>query len=136
LHLLIDSTGVKLCGEGEWQEHKHPRACRSRRKLHLALDADTGEIVASILTGNNADDTGQVGGLLDHVEGEIASVTADGAYDGDPVYQAVASRQPGQLPDVVIPLRASAVPSTAAGDTPSPRDRHIQLIAEKGRMAW
>ena len=136
LHLLIDSTGLKLFGQGEWQEHKHGRARRSWRKLHLALDADTGEIAASILTGHDADDAGQVPDLLGQIDGEIASVTADGAYDGDPVYQAVASRQPDQPPDVVIPPRASAVPSTAAADQPSPRDRHIQLIAQKGRIAW
>jgi hypothetical protein len=137
LHLLIDSTGLKLFGQGEWQEQKHGWARRSWRKLHLALDADTGEIAASILTGNEADDAGQVGGLLDQVDGEIASVTADGAYDGEPVYQAVASRQPpGQPPSVIIPPRSSAMPGTQAGTSPSQRDRHIELIRDKGRMGW
>jgi Transposase DDE domain len=136
LHLLIDSTGLKLFGQGEWQEHKHGRARRSWRKLHLALAADTGEIVASTLTGNEADDAGQVGDLLDQVDGEIARVTADGAYDRGPVYQAVASRQPDRPPDVVIPPRASAVPGTKARNARRQRDRHIQLIAEQGRMAW
>jgi hypothetical protein len=51
LHPVIESTGLKLFGRGEWQEAKHPRARRSWRKLHLALDAETGEIVASTLTG-------------------------------------------------------------------------------------
>ncbi len=109
---------------------------RSWRKLHLAVDAGTGEIAASVLTENSADDAGQVGDLLSQVEGEIASVTADGAYDGDPVYQAVASRQPDQPLDVVIPPRASAVPDTKASDTRRQRDRHIQPVAKKGRMAW
>ena len=98
LHLLIDSTGLKLFGQGEWQEAKHGRARRSWRKLHLALDAETGEIAASTLTGNDADDAGQMPDLLGQIEGEIASVTADGAYDGEPVYQAVESRQPGRPP--------------------------------------
>jgi hypothetical protein len=136
LHLLIDSTGLKLLGQGEWQEQKHGRVRRSWRKLHLAVDAGTGEIATSVLTENSADDAGQVGDLLSQVEGEIASATADGAYDGDPVYQAVASRQPDQPPDVVIPPRASAVPDTKASDTRRQRDRHIQLLAKKGRMAW
>jgi hypothetical protein len=71
------------------------------------------------------------------VEGEVASVTADGAYDGEPVYRAVADHQPDPPPDaVVVPPRASAVPSTADVDARSQRDRHIRLIAEKGRMAW
>ena len=56
----IDSTGVKLFGQGEWQDEKLGRSRRAWRKLHLALDATTGEITASILTGNDADDAGQV----------------------------------------------------------------------------
>ena len=100
------------------------------------MDAGTGEIVACLLTDNAADDAGQVPALLEGLEGEIASVTADGAYDGDPVYQAIAGHQPDPPPDVVIPPRASAVPSTGNAGAPSQRDRHIRLIAEKGRMAW
>ena len=57
------------------------------------MDAGTGEIVARVLTDNAADDAGRVPALLDQVEGEIASLTADGACDGEPVYRAVASRQ-------------------------------------------
>jgi hypothetical protein len=133
LHLLIDSTGLKLFGQGEWQEEKHGRARRSWRKLHLALDAAT---VAGILTGNDADDAGQLPVLLEQVEGEIASVTADGAYDGEPSYQAVAARQLDPPADVVIPPRSSAVPSTTGDDGRSQRDRHIQLLQEKGRMGW
>src|SRR5215213_8827878 len=112
LHLVIDSTGLKLFGQGEWDEEKHGRTRRSWRKLHLAVDAGTGEIVACVLTDNAADDAGQVPALLEAIEGEIASVTADGAYDGEPVYQAIAGHQPDPPPDVVIPPRASAVPST------------------------
>ena len=134
LHLLIDSTGLKLFGQGEWQEAKHGRARRSWRKLHLAFDADTGEIAASILTGNHADDAAQVPNLLDQIEGEIASVTADGAYDGEPVYQAAERRQPGQPPTVIIPPRSSAVLGAQADAPPSQRDCHIQLIRDKGRL--
>jgi hypothetical protein len=136
MHLVIDSTGLKLFGRGEWDEEKHGRARRSWRKLHLAVDADTGEIVACVLTDNGADDAGEVPALLGQVEGEIASVTADGAYDGEPVYHAATSRQPDRPPDVVIPPRSSAVASTEDAGAQSQRDRHIQLIAEKGRMAW
>ncbi len=133
---MIDSTGLKLFGRGEWDEETHGRARRSWRKLHIAVDADTGEIVACVLTDNGADDAGEVPGLLQHTQGEIASVTADGAYDGEPVYQAIASRQPDPPPDVVIPPRASAAASTEDADARNQRDRHIRLIAEKGRMAW
>ena len=98
VHLVIDSTGLKLFGQGEWNEEKHGRTRRSWRKLHLALDADTGELVARVLTGNDLDDAGQTPVLLDQVDAEIASVTADGAYDGEPVYQAIASKQADKPP--------------------------------------
>lgn len=136
MHLVVDSTGLKLFGRGEWDEEKHGRARRSWRKLHLAVDAGTGEIVACVLTGNSADDAGQVSALLGQIGGEIASVTADGAYDGEPMYRAVADRQPDPPPDVVIPPRASAVPGTEDADARSQRDRYIRSIAERGRMAW
>jgi hypothetical protein len=137
LHLLIDSTGLQLFGQGEWQEAKHGRARRSWRKLHLAFDADTGEIVAILLTGNDVDDAGPVPELLGQIEGEIASVKADGAYDGEPTYQAIASRQPGLPPTVIIiPPRSTAVPGTQADRPPTQRDQHIRRIREEGRMAW
>jgi transposase len=100
------------------------------------MDADTGEIVASVLTDNRTDDAGQPPILLEQIGTEIASVTADGAYDGEPVYRAVASRQPDPPASVVIPPRASAVAGTNAGDALSQRDQHIQLIAARGRMGW
>ena len=88
------------------------------------------------MAGAAAVDAGEVPALLDQITGEIASVTADGAYDGEPVYRAVADHQPDPAPDVVIPPRASAVPSTEDAGARSRRDRHIRLIAERGRMAW
>jgi hypothetical protein len=136
MHLVIDSTGLKLFGQGEWDEEKHGRAPRSWRKLHLTVNADTGEIVACVLTDNASDDAGEVSALLGQIEGEIASVTADGAYDGEPVYQAVARRQSDPVPDIVIPPRSSAVLSRQSAEAQSQRDHHIRIIAEKGRMAW
>src|SRR6188472_4242563 len=102
VHLVIDSTGLKLFGQGESNEEKHGQTRRSWRKLHLALDAESGELVASLLTGNDVDDAGQTPVLLEQVDAEIASVTADGAYDGEPAYQTVASRQPDKPPAVII----------------------------------
>src|SRR5215211_1623076 len=104
-------------GRGEWDAERHGRARRSWRKLHLAVDADTGEIVAGMLTDNTADDAGQVPALLGQIEGEIASVTADGAYNSDPVYHAVVRHQSDPVPDIVIPPRASAVPSRQSAET-------------------
>ena len=136
VHLVLDSTGLELFGQGEWCAAKHGRAHRRWMKLHLGVDATTSEIIAHALTDGHADDAAQVPDLLRQPEGDIASLTADGAYDGDPVYQAAAARQPGRPPDVVIPPRSSAVPSTADPDKQSLRDRHTQLIAEHGRMGW
>ena len=106
--------------------------------MQLAINADTGEIAAHVLTEGQADDAARVPALLGQAEGVIASVTADCSYDGEPTYAVAAARQRHPLPDVVVPPRASAVPSSDKGDgsTQSPRDRHIQLMAERGRMGW
>jgi Transposase DDE domain len=135
VHLLVDSTGLRLCGPGAWLVEKHGgRTRRSWKKLHLATDADTGRIVASALTGNEADDGSRVGPLLDPMDDPVASFTADGAYDREDVYGAVAERHPEAT--VVVPPRANAVPSGTAGSAPTQRDRHIAVIAERGRMGW
>jgi hypothetical protein len=137
VHVVIDATGLKVHGAGEWLVEKHGgRGKRSWRKLHLAVDPDSGEILASELTTTEAGDAALVGPLLEQITGPIASVTADGAYDGEPVYRAVAERQPDPPAVVVIPPRATAVASPTADTTPSQRDRHLQTIREKGRMGW
>ena len=133
---MLDSTGLELFGQGEWNAEKHGWARRTWRKLHLAVDAVTGEIAAHVLTEGHADDAAQVPALLGHAEGQIASVIADGAYDGEPTYAAAAARQPYPPPDVVIPPRASAVVSTDNPNAQSPRDRHIQLMARWDRIGW
>ena len=135
MHLLVDSTGLKLCGPGEWLVEKHgTRMRRSWKKLHLGMDADTGQIVASALTGHDADDGAQLGPLLDQVAGLLASFTGDGAYDQEGVYASVAERHPEA--SVIVPPRSTAVPSKTAESAPTHRDRHLKLIAEKGRMGW
>jgi len=135
LHLLVDSTGLKLYGAGEWLVEKHgAKRRRSWRKMHLGVDARTGRIVAATLTDRDEDDAAQVGPLLDQVADPVASVTADGAYDQEGVYADVAERHPEA--EVVVPPRSTAVPSESAETAPTQRDRHLQLIAEKGRMGW
>ena len=135
MHLLVDSTGLKLCGAGEWLIEKHgTRRRRSWRKMHIGVDADTGRIVASELTPHDGDDGSQVGPVLDQVAGPVASFTGDGAYDQEGVYASVSERHPEAA--VIVPPRATAVPSATAETAPTQRDRHLELIAEKGRMAW
>ena len=95
MHLLVDSTGLKLCGAGEWLLEKHgTKTRRSWRTLHLGVDADSGQIVAVMLTRKDIDDASQVDPLLDQVTGAVASFTGDGAYDQDRVYASVAERHP------------------------------------------
>jgi hypothetical protein len=135
VHLLVDSTGLRLCGAGGWLAEKHgTRRRRSWKKLHLATDADTGRIVASVPTDKDADDGSQVGALLDRIDGPVASFTGDGAYDRDDVYTEVAARHPEAA--VVVPPRSGAVPSRAAETDPTQRDRHLRVVAERGRMGW
>ena len=136
LHLVLDSTGLELFGQGEWDAAKHGRKRRQWRKLHLAVDAITGEIVAHVLTGGTTDDARHVPDLLRTVEGTMASLTADGAYDGEPTCAAARARQPDPPPDVVIPPRTSAVPSTVDPAQHTARDRNVQIMTEKGRMEW
>ncbi len=96
----------------------------------------TGEIVAHFLTDPDVGDITAGPVLLATVEGPIASVTADGAYDGASVYQAASLRQRDPPPDIVIPPRRSSVINDSKADASTARERHVQYIAERGRMAW
>jgi hypothetical protein len=123
VHLLVDSTGLKLCGPGEWLVEKHAaKVRRSWRKLHIGVDADTGQIVAAELTGKDVDDGSQVGPLLEQIAGPVASFTGDGAYDRDDVYREVCQRHPDAA--VIVPP-SGAVPSAMADSAPTKRDRHL-----------
>ena len=68
------------------------------------------------------------------MDGPVTSFTADGAYDQERVYSQVTARHPGAA--VIVPPRSSAVPSDTAEMVPTMRDRHLQIIAERGRMTW
>ena len=132
LHLLVDSTGVKIYGEGEWLDEKHGIRSRRRwRKLHLGMDAGTHEIVAVDLTPDDVGDVSEIPHLLDQIDVGVASMTADGAYDGEAVYNAVLERHPGAA--VIIPPRMTAV---ANGTIALQRDLHVAAIATHGRMGW
>jgi hypothetical protein len=135
VHLLVDSTGLKLCGAGEWLVEKHgTKTRRSWKKPHLGVDADTGQIVASALTNKQIDDATEVGPLLDQVTGPLSSFTADGAHGQDVVYTRVAERHAEAA--VIVPPRSTAVLSGMAATAPIQRDQHLLCIAEKGRMVW
>ena len=104
IHLLVDSTGLKLCWPGEWLFEKHgTKRRRSWRALHIGMDAGTDRIVAATLTDHGVDDASQGGPLLDQVAEPVASVTGDGAHDRTGVYASVHERHPEAL--VVAPSR-------------------------------
>jgi hypothetical protein len=133
LHILIDSTGLKVYGAGEWLEGKHgKKSRRSWHKLHIAVDAEGFSIVAHTLTEQDVDDPSQVGPLLDQIDVPIKQVTADGAYDGEPTYDVIAAH--GDQIIVAIPPRSTAVPS--GSDPPTQRDKHLETIQTKGRLVW
>jgi hypothetical protein len=135
VHLLVDSTGLRLCGPGEWLIEKHGTLRRrSWRKLHIGVDAETGQILASELTSSDIDDGSQIEPLLDQIPTPLASLIGDGAYDQTDIYSTVAKRNPEA--DVIIPPRSTAVPSDMAENTPTQRDRHLQSIVEHGRRGW
>lgn len=134
VHVLIDSTGLKVYGAGQWLEEKHGvKSRRGWRKLHLALDAYSGDIIAHVMTGRDAGDASQVEPLLDQIDRPIGQFTADGAYDGEPTYDAVA-RHSGDAA-IVIPPRTNAL-ERSDSHPPGQRDRHIAAINADGRMKW
>ncbi|QRM35541.1 IS5 family transposase [Microvirga sp. VF16] len=134
VHILIDSTGLQVYGAGPWREEKHgARSRRGWRKLHLALDADSGEIIAHIMTDQDTGDASQVEPVLEQIDVPIGQFTADGAYDGKPAYDAVTSHSANAA--VVIPPRVNAVDRSRI-EPPSQRDRHIAAITTDGRMTW
>ncbi|MBI0538550.1 IS5 family transposase [Roseomonas sp. KE2513] len=135
IHLIVDSTGLHLCGPGEWLVEKHgSRTRRSWRKLHIGVDADTGRIVASTLMTSGVDDASQVGPLLDQAADPIASFTDDAAYDQDAVYGEVAARHPDAA--MIVPPRSGAVPIATAETAPTRRDGHLRTIVGRVRMGW
>ena len=99
--------------------------------MHLGVDAGTHEIVAAELTADDVGDVSTIPDLLDQIEGAVSSMTGDGAYDGQSIYDAVAERHPRAA--VIIPPRSTAVPSETAA---TQRDQHLAAIAKHGRICW
>lgn len=134
IHVLVDSTGLKIYGASQWLEEKHgAKSRRGWRKLHLAVDADSGEIIAHSLTDQETGDASQLEPLLDQIDDEIGQFTADGAYDGYPTYDAVLRHSPGAK--VVIPPRSNAVERPNA-QASCQREGHIASMQINGRLKW
>ncbi len=139
LHLLVDDTGLRLGGAGEWpiEEHDTSRQ-RCCRELHIGVEARSGEIVAIEPTEKAVDDDARTGALLGQVGGPIddpiAPLKAAGAYDLDGVYVAVAKRRPDAA--AIVPPRSTAALSASTGIAPTRRDQHVREIAEYSRIGW
>jgi hypothetical protein len=132
--VIVDSTGLKVCGQGEWHAQKHGEKKGKRwKKLHIGVD-DQGQIVASTVTESNEQDPSQVPDLLDQIDQEIDRFVGDGIYDQAPVYAAVEDHSPGVR--VIIPPRKDAVLSPTAKSSPTQRDQHLLEIERDGRFAW
>jgi hypothetical protein len=134
IDLIVDSTGLKICGQGEWHSQKHG-AKRTRRwkKLHIGVNVH-GRIVASTVTESHEQDPFQVPALLAQVDSAIDRFIGDGIFDQAPVYSAVAHHSSGAR--VVIPPRKDAVLSVMARTSPTQRDQHVLTIESEGRSAW
>jgi hypothetical protein len=132
LHLLIDSTGFRI----HVGNLRKPPKNRTWRKLHLAVDAGTGEIVASDLTGRRTSDSTRVPTLLRQVDNRVASIIADGAYDTERVYEAAQARGKGRRVSVRIPPRRDAQLRPEPSVGLMERNRNIHSIRRLGRREW
>lgn len=135
IDVVVDSSGLKVFGEGEWKVRQHGVGKRRTwRKLHLGVDPATHQIVAEVLTENSVHDANQVEPLLAQVEVEVQTFYGDGAYDQWKVYEALDARGV----DVIIPPRKNAMIKQHgnSADDPLPRDECLRQIRRDGRKAW
>ena len=137
VHLVVDSTGLKIFGEGEWQQDKFRTKAKRKswRKLHLGLDLATGEIICADLTLDDVGDPTALPGLLDQVDAPASKFLADGAYDGAPTTDLLNALF-GDAVEIIIPPPKNAIPSPQSAHDPSQRDHHIAAIQTHGRLAW
>jgi len=137
LHLVVDSSGLKVYGEGEWKVRQHGWSKRRTwRKFHLTVDADTSEIQAAILTEAGVHDAETVEPMLEQVNNPIVSLAGDGAYDKRRVYHALQTHAKGCV--IAIPPSRNAR-IWQHGNTkapPLPRDENLRYIRKHGRKTW
>lgn len=134
-HVVVDSTGVKVYGEGEWKTRQHGVSKRRTwRKLHLGVDEETGEILAAVATTNNITDAAVLPGIPNGIQDEIEQVSADAAYDQRKCYDAVRGRKA----KAAIPPRKGAK-IWQHGNSKQERhnrDENLRRIRKVGRKAW
>jgi hypothetical protein len=137
LNIVMDSTGLKIYGEGEWKVRQHGVSKRRTwRKLHIGTNPEDGEIQAVILTANSVSDGDAVETLLQQIEQDIAKFAADGAYDRRKVYDSLNVHSPEV--DILIPPRKNAR-IWKHGNTKTQRlkrDENLRSIRRQGRQKW
>ena len=139
IHVVVDSTGLKVYGEGEWKVRQHGRSIRRTwRKLHLGINEATGEIVAETLTENSVDDASQVALLLEQIDDEVETLGGDGSYDKHKVFKAAADAPQAHPIEPVIALRKDAKIQQHGHSNAPPlaRDEILRSIRKKGRKSW
>ena len=138
LCFVVDSTGLKIYGAGEWHAVKHGLSKRRVwRKLHLGIDASTLEVLSVSLTSHTDGDAAEVPELLGQLNEPADELMGDGAYDANVVYDAAAACSEGGTPTkVVAPPRTGAVLSSSAAKQLTPRDRHVLIMSVFGRPFW
>jgi len=133
--LIVDSTGLKFLGEGEWKRKKHqPEYRRQWRKLHIGIDAETLQIRSVQLTINNVSDSQVLGDLLNQIplDEQIDSVYTDGAYDTKQCRQVIADREA----HAVIPPRKNARPWKDTKVHSRERNELLRTVKHLGRIIW
>jgi len=137
LNIVMDSTGLKIYGEGEWKVRMHAVSKRRTwRKLHVGANPEDGEIQAVLLTENSVSDDRAVDRLLDQIEQTILDFAADGAYDKRKVYDSLNAHSP-QV-NILIPPRKNAHIWKHGNSKAArlKRDENLRTIRKLGRKAW
>ncbi len=135
IDIVVDSTGLKVFGEGEWKMRQHGASKRRTwRKLHLAVNPDTHEIMAEVLTENSGFDADQVNDLLDQIPQGIDTFYGDGGYDYWKVYNRLNKQE---IQPIIPPKKNAKIKQHAnANAVPLPRDEAVRGIRRLGRKAW
>ena len=137
LNLVLDSTGLKIYGEGEWKVRKHGYSKRRTwRKLHLGAEPENGEIQAVLLSENSVSDDMVVKELLEQIEQTRLTCAADGAYDKRKVYEALNKHSPEV--EILVPPRKNARIWQHGNSKAEPlkRDENLRYIRKHGRQQW
>ncbi|NNM05541.1 MAG: IS5 family transposase, partial [Gemmatimonadetes bacterium] len=132
IHLLIDSTGLRI----HVGTLRKPPKRRAWRKLHLAVDEENGEIVASDLTSLRTRDGARVSSLLEQIDNPLAGLSADGAYDVSGVYEAAQEKGEGNRVRVLIPPGRNAQLNPRPSAAQRERNQNILFIRQLGRREW